>query len=70
MTFTNRLNNLISGVKEVKKDTSSGLQEVGRTIGKNLAEGQKDLKVGKVERNTYINPVKGAGAAFKKGYSQ
>lgn len=67
--LANRMNDLISGVVEVKADTERGLQEVGRNLKRNVDQGQADLKSGKIGRYDTINPVKGTRTAFKKGYN-
>lgn len=64
-----RMNDIIGGVVEVKKDTERGLQEVGRNIKRNVDQGQHDFRVGNIKPYDSINPLKGTRTAFKKGYN-
>lgn len=48
----------IKKVIKAKKKAETKLQNIGKTIGKNIAQGQKDYKAGKLGYKA-INPFKG-----------
>lgn len=49
---------LLNKAVGAKKRAEGKLQNIGRTIGKNIAQGQKDYKAGKLGYRA-INPFKG-----------
>lgn len=49
---------LLNKAVGAKKRVEGKLQNIGRTIGKNIAQGQKDYKAGKLGYRA-INPFKG-----------
>lgn len=58
--------NLISTVSGDYKKATKGLQNVGTQIRKNLAAGQASPKSSRADYS--INPLKGAGGAFKSAF--
>lgn len=49
---------LLNKAAGMKKRAEGKLQNIGKTIGKNIAQGQKDYKAGKLGYKA-INPLKG-----------
>lgn len=58
--------NVISTVAGDYKKATKGLQNVGGQIRSNLKAGQTNSNAGKA--NYQINPLKGAGSAFKSAF--
>jgi len=67
MSLTEKMNEIIGFVPAKKKRAEDKLQAVGRQIGSNISQGQKDLKSGAAPYYGSINPLKGIIDAFKKG---
>ena len=65
--LTDRMNGIIGFVPRKKKRVEQKLQAVGRNIGKNLEQGQKDLKDKKIGHYDSIDPFKGTVDAWKNG---
>lgn len=56
---------LLNKAAGMKKRAEGKLQNIGKTIGKNIAQGQKDYKAGKLGYGA-INPFKGVIAKKEK----
>jgi len=54
----NERKNFIERVMSAKMDAEHGLQGIGKRMRKNVEQGQKDLREGKMKHYGTINPFK------------